>query len=292
MAVIEYTGTITAVNEMVYPVVDGNYFISGMPDAISSVVAYGIKTLFSSTTAPCIDNEYGLTITSETDTFIQVTVTGTIDAGTLRIKHKEGTLGTWSNEYLPAESTLINGATYHFDTTTTYTAGDEFEFHIYPLEVVDYNPLNNQQLYVDMSNGRLYSPGEAYFDRIALSYNSLGTILRVTDTVSPAFVYRVNAETDPLTKGQVVYPYSDTEVKLCVDDGTSKNTVYGIVMDTIYNGSSGRIQVAGEAPFFSGLTVGQVYYVGDNGTINTSTTNLVSVGFAISDDTIHIARGL
>ena len=290
MSLIEYTGTTTAVTEMVYPITGENYFLSAMPDDISSITAFGIKTVFSTTTAPRFDNEYTLTVTSIKDTFIEVTTTGTITAATLRIKTKEGLTGTWSSSYLPTETTLISGANYHFSTTTTYTIGDSWEFKIYPLEIITYTPLNDYQLYVNMSNSKIYSTGDTLYDRIAVSYNALGTILRVTDTLVPTFVYKINSETTPLYKGDGVYVYSATGVKKWMDSGTNTNNPYGFAMETIYAGKSGRIQIAGEAKLFSGLTAGEKYVVEDSGTIATSSTYSVVCGLAVDAETLLITR--
>jgi len=83
---------------------------------------------------------------------------------------------------------------------------------------------------------------------------------------------------------------SDGEVYKCDANATGKLKFFGFALSNVGDGESGKVQVIGIVPGFSGLTVGAIYYVSDTvGTISTTPGTLgMLVGKAVSATQIKI----
>lgn len=178
----DYTGTLYLINETLYPSTTEEYYLQNLPDSETSITAFAITDIHNTNSGAdvTITDEYALSIADSNDTFIEVITTGTINAGTLQIRHKEGATGTWSTAYTPTNPQLISGVSYTFDSSATYSVGANWEFKIWKLEPVTYAPLTNTQLYVDLTNGRVYTLADSDYQRIVAVYNALGTIIHST----------------------------------------------------------------------------------------------------------------
>ena len=86
-------------------------------------------------------------------------------------------------------------------------------------------------------------------------------------------------------------PYYAVMMALNVPTVISKADKFiGVAKENINNGSSGQITVSGTAGGFSGLTIGQTYYLSELGTLTTDTTKFGVVGTAKSATEIVIQR--
>ena len=181
MSLQDYTGTTQAVNVTIYPSSSNKYYLPNLPDSISSITAYAITdtkdTKDGATIA--IEDEYALTIADSRDTYIKVYTSGTISGSTLQIQHKEGVSGSWSSPYTPTNPQTINGVSYSFDSSSVYNLGANWYFKIWKLEPIVYIPVTNTQLLINLATGECNTNANEDYSRIALTFNSLGSIIRV-----------------------------------------------------------------------------------------------------------------
>lgn len=131
--------------------------------------------------------------------------------------------------------------------------------------------------------GKLTVTGLAQFGSIAISGNA---VVGGNLEVSGAVVLETTAD-ETITAGEAVYVSGSNRVKKATSSDVSRARVLGVAVNSANANEIVKVAVAGKVGGFTSLSVGQAYYLGNDGKLVSSVPadvkRVVQVGVAITD---------